>query len=261
MLSEHKWEIGVSAGSYYPSLTQEFWGNDLGLSYEDDHMGMQFFAYSYHIDELDDPEDVACRLFSLQILLNGALRLSWNDNSFIPVEFTYFFKCNGESRHNVHASNIERNPFSSDENIDLLEHPVFPAKGRLHSRILNICKKDEALRSLVFLVGLISTNNSLEKIMTWGTLYKIHDSVKFHSKSNGYDESKLGDSKRIDEFKAACNNSPLLGPFARHGDMGWTEPKSAITDIDEAIDLIIGYAHNFCMEHLKSKHSRKESSA
>lgn len=166
MLPEHKWEIGVSAGSYYPSLTQEFWGNDLGLAYEDDHMGIQFFAFSYHIDEIDDPEHIACRLFSLQTLLNGALRLSWNDNDFIPVKFTHFARCDGGVRHEVHASNIESNPFSSNADIDRFEHHMLPARGRLSSRILNICKKDETLRSLVFLVGLISTNSSLEKIMT-----------------------------------------------------------------------------------------------
>lgn len=254
MLPVHKWEIGVSAGSYYPSLTQEFWGNDLGLSYENDHMGMQFFAFSYHIDELDDPEYIACRLFSLQTLLNGALRLSWNGNGFIPVKFTHFAKCDGGAHHAVHASNIESYPFSPNEDIDRFEHPMYPAKGRLSSRILNVCKKDEALRSLVFLVGLISTNSSLEKIMTWGTLYKIYDSVKFHSKSNGYSIEKFGDSKRINQFTAACNNSLLLGVFARHGDMGWGEPKNAITDIDEAIDLIIDFAHNFCLTHVQSKY-------
>lgn len=254
MLPEHKWEIGVSAGSYYPSLTQQFWGNDLGLAYENDYMGMQFFAFSYHIDELDDPEHIACRLFSLQTLLNGALRLTWNDNGFLPVKFTNFAECGGGAHYEVHASNIESDPFSPNAEIDKFEHPMFPAKGQFSSRILSVCKRDEAFRSLVFLVGLISTNSSLEKIMTWGTLYKIYDSVKFHSKRNGYNVESFGDSKRINQFTAACNNSLLLGAFARHGDMGWEKPKNAITDIDEAINLIIGFAHKFCVTHVRSKY-------
>lgn len=255
MLPHHKWEIGVSAGSYYPSLTQEFWGNDLGLSYENDHMGMQFFAFSYHIDEIDDVGDVACRLFSLETLLNGALRLSLANNVLAaPVRFTCFALCDGGGRHEVHASNIEDDPFSHNPDIDRFEHESRPAKGRLSSRIFNLCKQDEALRALVLLVGLISTNSSLEKIMTWSTLYKIYDSVKFHAKANGYDFDKFGDAKRINQFTAACNNSLLLGVYARHGDMGFKQPKAAITDLDEAIELILDLARNFCRAHLSARY-------
>jgi hypothetical protein len=254
MLPSHKWEIGVSAGSYYPSLTQRFGGNDIGLSYEDDYLGMQFFAFSYHIDELDDPEHVACRLFSLQLLLNGALRIEWNENFPVPVQFTRFALCDGGQQHGVHASNIENDPFSHNPKIDQGECPAFPAKGRLSSRILNLCKKDEALRFLVFQVGLISLNNSLETIMTWGTLYKIYDSVKYHAKLNKYDFGSLTDAKRINQFTAACNNSLLLGVFARHGDMGWGQPTAAITDINEATSLVINLAHNFCITHINAQH-------
>ncbi|BAN69211.1 hypothetical protein [endosymbiont of unidentified scaly snail isolate Monju] len=254
MLSSHKWEIGVSAGGYYPSLTQEFWGNDISLAYEDDHLGMQFYAFSYHIDELDDPEHVACRLFSLQLLLNGALRVAWNENFPVPVKFTHFALCEGGRQYSVHASNIENNPFSQNADIDRFEHSSTPAKGRLSSHILNLCKKDEVLRSLIFQVGLISLNSSLETIMTWGTLYKIYDSVRYHSKKNAYDFSKMGDPNRINQFTAACNSSLLLGVFACHGDMGWGQPAAAITDINEATSLIIDLAQKFCVAYINAQH-------
>ena len=90
--------------------------------------------------------------------------------------------------------------------------------------------------------------------MTWGTLYKIYDSVKFHAKKNGYQFASLGDAKRINQFTAACNNSLLLGVFARHGDMGWRQPAAAITDIDEAIDLLIDLASNFCRAHVDAQY-------
>lgn len=254
MLPSHKWKIAVSAGSYYHSLASTFGGNDIGLSYEDDHLGMQFFAFSYHIDELNDPEHLACRLFSLQLLLNGALRIAWNENFPVPVQFTHFALCDGGQQHGVHASNIENDPFSHNSKIDHGEYSAFPAHGWLSSRILNLCKKDEALRFLVFQVGLISLNNSLETIMTWGTLYKIYDSVRYHANLNNYDFESLTNVKRIKLFTAACNNSLLLGVFARHGDTGFGQPKAAITDINEATSLVIDLAHNFCITHINAQH-------
>jgi len=186
--------------------------------------------------------------------LNGALRISWRRNFPKPIKFTHFALCEGGARNVVDASNIEDNPFSQNADIDKHEHEEWPAKGRFSSRILNLCKKDEALRFLLFQVGLISINSSLEKIMTWGTLYKIYDSVKFHAKKNGYQFASLGDAKRINQFTAACNNSLLLGVFARHGDMGWRQPAAAITDIDEAIDLLIDLASNFCRAHVDAQY-------
>lgn len=252
MLSRHKWEIGVCAGSYYPDLTQKFWGNDISLCFEDDHMGLQFYAFSHHIDELDDPEQVARRLYSLQLILNGALRLAWNENFTPPVQFTHFYLCRGGAHHDVHASNIEFEPFSQNSDIDRYESKYCPATGRFSSFIVNRCKQDEAMRTLVFQIGLISLNSSLEKIMSWATLYKIYDSVKFYSEKNGYDFSDFCDQKKIKEFTAACNNSMVLGIYARHGEKGWKEPAAAITDINEATELIIDLAHNFVTMHIKA---------
>lgn len=255
MLPDHKWEIGVSAGSYYPGLTQDFWGNDLFLEFENDVMGMQFYAFSYHIDELDNEDDVACRLFSLETLLNGALRLSYSSSILAaPVRFTCFAMCDGGPRHEVYASNIEHDPFSHNPEIDRMECSSRPAKGRLPSRILNLCKQDVALRTLVFHVGLVSINSTLEKILAWNTLYKIYDSVNFHATTNNYDFAQMGDQKRIKQFTAACNNSLLLGVYARHGDQGWGQPKAAITDLNEAIDVILELARNFCRTHIAAKY-------
>ena len=39
MNREHKWEIEVSSGGYYSSLADGFSGCDIGLAYEDDHLG------------------------------------------------------------------------------------------------------------------------------------------------------------------------------------------------------------------------------
>ncbi len=65
----HKWEFSVSAGSYYLSLTQSFRGNDISFAYDNDHLGMQLYGLSSHIDSLSESSHVAKRLYSLQVLL------------------------------------------------------------------------------------------------------------------------------------------------------------------------------------------------
>ncbi|MDR7088607.1 hypothetical protein [Cellvibrio fibrivorans] len=254
MLPHHKWEIGISAGSYYPDLTQEFWGNDIALSYENDHMGMQFFGYSYHIDELTDEKLIASRLFTLQLLLNGCLRIAWNSMHSCPVEFTCFAACNGGAIHSISTSHIENFPFSANPKIDLEESEYRPAKGKFSSHLLHLCKKDVALRSLILQVGLITLSGAFQKIMTWGTLYKIYDTVKYYSKEYGYPIEKFADPKKIKDFHAACNNSLLLGPYARHGELGFKQPKSAITDLDEAVEVIINFAGGFCRHYINEKY-------
>lgn len=253
MLPEHKWEILVHSGAYYPDLTMRFRGNDMGLYYEDDHLGLQFFANSYHIDELDDPKQVARRLFSLELLLNGSLRIAWNE--IVPSTKFNEFSSPGEGPiHSLHASNIEEYPFSKNFEIDNTQHQLSKAQDYLPSHIFNLCKKDDAIRSIAFQIGLISIQNTLETIMTWGTLYKVYDSVKHYSRIYKYDFEYFTDVRKLNQFTAACNNSAILGVYARHGEKGWQEPETAMNDINKAINLIIDLAHNFCVHHIKAQH-------
>lgn len=253
MPSSHKWEIAVSAGSYYPDLTQNFPGNDIILSYEDDHLGMQFFAYSCHVDELDDPVHVAQRLYSLQLLLNGALRLNWGSIHAVPVHFSEFARIDGGGRISVYARAIEEYPFSRNPEIDHFPEWNNP-KNRYPSRLLNVSKADSDLRGLLFLVGLVSKNSPTECILTWGTLYKILDTVRHHSKALQLPLDQLADKQKINAFTAACNNMSILGVYARHGAAGNDPPTRVITDLDEAIDLVISMATKFCHAYVNAKH-------
>ena len=250
MLSPHKWEIAVSAGSYYPDLTQNFPGNDIDLYYEDDHLGMQFFAYSCHVDELDHPAHVAQRLYSLQLLLNGALRLNWGDIHAIPVHFSEFARIDGGGRnYSVYAKTIEENPFSENLEIDHFPECNSP-RNRYPSHLLNLSKSDSDLRYLLFLVGLVSKNSPIESILTWGTLYKILDTVRHHVIALQLPFDQLADRQKINAFTAACNNMSILGVYARHGTAGNEPPTRVITDLDEAIDLVISMAAKFCRAYV-----------
>jgi hypothetical protein len=254
MLPAHKWEIAVSAGSYFPDLTQNFFGNDIDLSYENDHMGIQFFAYSRHIDELDSARHVAQRLYSLQLLLNGILRAYWQDVKHHPITFTGFVLCEGGGFGSVHADIIEERPFSQDPEIDVINSAWDDPKQRYPSYLLYLAKKDECLRSILFLLGLISTNSTIEKILTWGTLYKILDCVKHYSKDIGQLIDDFADKAQITYFTAACNNMSILGLYARHGASGNIPPKEVIADISEAVDLIVKMAAKFCGRYVQVKY-------
>lgn len=253
MLSHHKWEITVSAGPYYPCLTQNFNSNDITLSYENDHLGMQFFLYSRHLDELDDHAKVAQRLYSLQLLLNGALRLYWGNIHEKPIHFSDFVQIDSGGRNPIYAKVIEENPFSRNTEID-----YFPqrnsSKNKYPVHLLNISKTDSDLRALLFLVGLVSNRTPIECILTWGTLYKILDTVKHHAKVLKLPFNQFADKEKITKFTAACNNMSVLGVYARHGAAGNNTPTKVITDLDEATDLVISTATNFCRAYINTKY-------
>lgn len=246
----HKWEFSISAGSYYPSLTQSFRGNDLSLVYDDDYLGMQFYGFSSHIDCLEDPSRVAKRLYSLQVLLNGALRISSGGVNMMPITFDKFALCDGGSNGSVHADAIEECPFDLSPSIDAGLASWNDPKSSFPSLILNRSKYDKELRGLVFLVGMISTRSATEKILTWSTLYKILDSIKHYSSVFSLPYDSFADKKSINEFTAACNNMSILGINARHGASGNNPPKNVIKDLDKAVALIVSLSNLFVREYL-----------
>lgn len=218
-------------------------------------MGMQFFAYSRHIDELDDPKHVAQRLYSLQLILNGALRISWGNANTVPVSFIEFFSYNSGARHSVYASTIEECPFNLNSAADVNLPDWNNPKNRFPSYLVNLSKTDADLRGILFLVGLISSNSPVENILTWGTLYKILDSVKCYSKIYNFKIENYADISRINEFTAACNNMSILGLYARHGATENKPPKKVMTDLSEATNLIISLASKFCRAYVTAKYS------
>lgn len=254
MLPPHNWRINVSAGSYYPDLTQNFFGNDIELGYENDYLGMQFHAYSRHVDKLNDYIHVGQRLYSLELLLNGALRLAWGEATTLPVHFTDFSQISGNGQGSVYARIIEENPFDPDPAIDKELAEWNQPRKRFSSRLLNLSKIDGDLRALLFLVGLVSKKSPLECILTWGTLYKILDTIRHLSKANGFSTDAFANKQDVNAFTAACNNMSVLGVYARHGAAGNTPPTNVITDLDEAIKLIIAMADKFCRSYVAAKH-------
>jgi hypothetical protein len=255
MDNHHKWEIEVAAGSYYPDLSQSFYGNDVELGYEDDVHGMLFFAYSRHADELDSLDHVAQRLYSIQLLLNGALRLEQGRIHPVPIQFKQFASIDNGSRRPVFAKAIEENPFSQNPGTHEVTADWSNPRGRYASRLLHLSKADTDLRALLFLVGLVAIGTPAECILTWGTLYKIYDTVAHHSRLLLLSVGNFADTNQVEAFRAACNNMSVLGIYARHGARSNPRPTRVITDLETAVNLIVAMASNFCHEYVKAKHS------
>ena len=245
MLSEHHWKIRIRAGSSYRDLATRLGGNDLSLSFEhDDHTGLQFFAYSYHIDNLQDEKAVATRLFSLEAILNGALRIAYKN---IPCRicFVSFAPASGGSSRDVWAETFEEYPFSNNPDIDIFTELNRPEK-HLVSHWIYLSKQFEAIRIILIYVGIISTATSNDKILTWSTLYKCVDTIKHFCKEVGMSYEDLVDKRKLNSFTSVCNNSIVLGVYARHGTSNGKPPKKEpMTNIDEAIELILDFSNKF----------------
>lgn len=256
MAAEHKWEIGVRAGAYFPSLTRVFIGDDIGLSYENDHLGMQFFAYSSHIDAQTDPVDVSRRLFSLQLLLNGALRLDWATVSREPVVFTNFAQIPLGASFEVSPDQFEPNPFQAVFTPAMPAFPNSPEKADrfFASLLLHLASYSEELRTLLALVGLIRTYSMEDRILAWSTLYKIHDCVRTYASQTGHKWEAFVNAADVNRFTAAVNNMSVLGLFARHGAANNPKPKNVLSDLGDACDLTLKYARRFCVAFVNTKY-------
>ena len=252
----HKWQILVTAGSYFMSLADNFPGGDIELGYDNDELGINFYAFSHHIDVLADPNEVAERVYALQLLLNGALTISRGNTKFQRIEFGGFSECEGGRWHSAYANKIEEYPF---ENISVWREnrPAWDdPKNNFSTHLLAAAKVDSDIRTLVFLVGLISKNSPLESILTWGTLYKILDCIRHYAKGIGMSAEDFSSKEGINRFTAACNNMSVLGLYARHGAAANPPPRNATTDLDEAISVIVSMASAFCHAYLAKNHAK-----
>ncbi|MNK06855.1 hypothetical protein D3C87_247580 [compost metagenome] len=250
----HKWEIFADGGSYLPSMCDHFPGTDIGFSY-DNEQGYQFSAYSYHLDAVDDPHDAAVRLYSLQILLNGAMNAAAGNGRFVAnkITFSRFLNLDSGQHFHIDVCDIEEVPFSSNPAIDRIAR--IDVKSDFTAWLLNSSKNDADLRGLVFLLGIITTNTTMEKILTWGTLYKILDTIRHLSKQCSFNIDNFAPSVEIERFTLACNKSAFLGIYARHGSsQAPLTKKVPMTDLSEAMDLLLSMSKKFCIDYMKLKH-------
>ena len=107
----------------------------------------------------------------------------------------------------MHAETIEEYPFSTNPAIDFDLPEWNNPKNLFASYLVYLAKSDADLRGLLLLAGLITSSTAIECILTWGTLYKILDSVKRYSISNGFDINNFADMSVVNQFTAASARS------------------------------------------------------
>ncbi|WP_369937303.1 hypothetical protein [Xanthomonas tesorieronis] len=251
----HTWEVHVDAGSDYIDFASNFHSRHLAFGSEhDEHTGHVFTAYSHHIDHLDDPVAISNRVYSLELLVNGARRMSIGGiERTMRIKFSGYQSLTGTAgRYEVAA--IDETPFDSSMPPPV---PHCVKVGRFTpEHYIDVAASDNPVRMLLFLAGLIYRATPQEVILTWSTLYKMFDSYRWMAKQIGESLSDFEDTVgEVNRFTAACNNASILGLEARHGLSTNVPPSNPMTDLDEAIELNLRIARKICERYINHLYS------
>lgn len=234
--------------------TQRWKSKDLILSWDTNLLEQYIYsAYSPHIENLFDAKHIMKRVMSLMLLYNGTRYITdLNLNSKVTAK-----SINGKGfSENLWATEIEEYPF--DHNEDFYDNSCFKYTDTpLDCVLFDLAKIDTTIRVLLFLAGLISRPNSFENsILSWGTLFKIYDTVSHGCKEADIDIDTLIPKSKIKALTASCNNMSIIGLNSRHGlkDYG-SPPTNVINDLEEAVFTVLCLSKNFVIEYIKKVHN------
>ena len=245
-------EIILADANFLLNKTQGWKSKDLLLSWDTDHLEQYIYsAYSPHIENLTDIKHIMKRTMSLMLLYNGSQYVTGlNLNDKVTANRIYG---KGFSE-NLWASEIEEYPF--DHNPEFYDQSCLKFSNPLDVVLFDLTKIDTIIRTLLFLAGLISRKNGFEDtILSWGTLYKIYDTVNYGCKQEGIDINTLIPKAKIKALTAACNNMSIVGLNSRHGLKGYgNPPTNVISDLEEAIFTVLCLSKNFLIEYILKAH-------
>ena len=259
MIDTHEIEIILDHHIYLRGMSQSWKSHDLHLTFDYDHLDQIIFsAYSPHIEGLKTKKELNKRLISLNILLNGAIFVS---SKMTPpsIKFSNYHIENKElgiepnNGMSLWSDSIEEYPFLHNEEY-YKNNPKIKLPSTFNATLFNISKIDFVIRTLLFQAGVISNNSFTDKILTWNTLYKIVDTIRYGSKEIDITLESLINLKDLERFTSACNNPVVLGINARHGGHA-KKPKriTPIIDLEEAISLILCFANQFSRYYIVAK--------
>lgn len=246
-------EIIIADAAFLQHETQRWKSKDLILSYDTDHLEQYIYsAYSPHIENLEDKEQVMKRVMSLMLLYNGSQYITGLNLNSKVVATAIHGKGFSDK---LWASEIEEYPFEHSE--EFYDKSCFQyTNSSLDLVLFDLTKIDKTIRVLLFLAGLISHPNSFEdSILSWGTLYKIYDTVNHGCKEAGININTLIPKSRIKALTATCNNMSILGLNSRHGLKDYGEaPTNIINDLEEAVFTVLCLSKNFAIEYILKVH-------
>ena len=247
MHRDYDWTIELRTGNYMDELSRRFGSRDISLNCSDDpETGHVSWALSYHLNGLMELREVIARAFSLQVFLNGSLRVAAQQAKGVPITFTELVNTHSTQRHRLDNADFEEYPFSKepwiDEDLSVFNDPErHPA-----SSLLYWSKKLEPVRIMLIHAGLLSFHDTQSRILAWSSLYKIRDTI-LHLCKTPQEEKAM--RKRLKNFDAVCNNISVLGIYARHGENGSNaDPKKYQMTIQEASSFVLELANQKCLE-------------
>ena len=246
-------EIILADAAFLFDKTQRWKSKDLILSWGSNHLEQYIYsAYSPHIENLTDVKHIMKRIMSLMLLYNGSQYITGLNLNYKITANAIYGKGFSE---NLWASEIEEYPF--EHNADFYDKSCFKyTNTSLDNVIYDLTKIDTTIRTLLFLAGLISHPNGFEaSILSWGTLYKIYDTVSYGCEQENIDINTLIPKGKIKAFTAACNNMSILGLNSRHGLKSYgDQPKNVISNLEEAVFTVLCLSKNFLIEYIQKAH-------
>jgi hypothetical protein len=240
--TEHRWAIRVAPNySWFESMVEHMNSVDIGfLTDTYDAQPNQYALLSHHLDELDDPQEVADRAAALKALLDGSLYIQRGDYAGLHTEALIDLRTGAQ--HGIIQGNVLADPFSPT----WLNTTVPRAYGDLSTpteRMIYMARDDVITRGMLSFLGVNGP--------TWITLYALRD----YMKKGGWKDAAIAAAagttpNEVNRFTHTANNPAAVGPFARHGDQGHPLPKRVMT-LDEAKQLMLSAAGKFLDERAR----------
>ncbi len=189
--------------------------------------GYEYDFWSELLDENENPAILHQQAWQLAQLLNGILSLIYErplgtlaiNNLFKGSQKVYF----------------EKQPASGAFNFKAFLKSKQEKKDKPIADLLQLCKTDENLRDLIFLLG--TTPDYIRLYMAYETMGSIMGSLGELDKLVGNELKKM-----LNIFTKTANNYNAIGVGARHRKTNFSIPEKVI-EIKEARDLIREVAH------------------
>jgi hypothetical protein len=253
---DFRWKLDIDpAYSWFQDFVDHWHSPDISFlsDYEDARPTVYWFS-SRHLSELDDPVEVRDRAFALKSILDGAFYLNSNpagDGLFRPFPLHDLWSVEAQSRVSLPydsastGPNLLVEPFSSNcsEWVDNWQSYGNPFR-RFESAMLWMARVDSTARGMLQFLGTNGPN--------WITLYGLLDFM-VGAKMSKDDLAKLGRTTKeeLKRFTGTANNHAAIGPFARHGELGWDVPKKPML-LKEAQVLMFAIARAFLLERVNT---------
>lgn len=210
---------------------------------------------SRHLDDLEDIRLVLDRAAALKALYDGAMVVLYGHHH---QPLTELWDAVGRERIAEVDGDVLASPFSTRQitrTSGLAGFERAKAAG-LVAKWLHLARTDEAARGILAFLGVNGA--------TWISLYACKDYI---AKQGGWDEDRMASATgqpkaEFERFRQTANNAAAIGPFARHGEVGWQPPANPMR-LEEASDLIrktvrhfLGHRSTLLLERLKAETGR-----